>query len=181
MRYVPLLGLIILTACTLPPTDIAKAQDVTGAVTGVQPTDTLQIDTTASTFQFTGYGPGKAHSGTFTQFSGKLYRTNDSIVGASGTVQAASVDTGISGLDRHLRSDDFFHVQHYPTITFNGTIQNGTMTGPLTFLGTTKAISFPVDTTTTTMHADFLLNTTPFGLSYPGVHEAVRFNITMTS
>jgi len=34
------------------------------------------------------------------------------------TIDAASVDTGQAKRDQHLRSRDFFNVEHHPTITF---------------------------------------------------------------
>src|SRR5438132_3035327 len=37
------------------------------------------------------------------------------------TIRAASVDTGDSGRDDHLRSPDFFDAERYPTITFRST------------------------------------------------------------
>lgn len=39
----------------------------------------------------------------------------------SATIQAASIDTRVEKRDTHLRSKDFFHVEQYPTITFQST------------------------------------------------------------
>lgn len=37
---------------------------------------------------------------------------------ATFTIQATSINTGIPERDQHLRSEDFFNVEEYPTITF---------------------------------------------------------------
>lgn len=36
------------------------------------------------------------------------------------TIDAASVDTGLDKLEKHLRAEDFFDVAQHPTITFKG-------------------------------------------------------------
>ena len=66
------------------------------------------------------------------------------------TIQAASIDTGTPDRDKHLRSDDFFFVEKFPTITFmsaaikaNGGDQYE-VTGDLTMRGVTKRVSLPV-------------------------------------
>jgi polyisoprenoid-binding protein YceI len=66
------------------------------------------------------------------------------------TVQAASIDTRNDGRDRALRSDDFFDVEHYPTLTFVSTSvtpRSGNLldvTGDITIHGVTKHITIPV-------------------------------------
>ena len=66
------------------------------------------------------------------------------------TVQAASIATNNADRDAHLRSDDFFAVEKYPTITFVSasiTPAGGsayTVTGDLTIRGVTKRIDLPV-------------------------------------
>jgi polyisoprenoid-binding protein YceI len=66
------------------------------------------------------------------------------------TVQASSVDTNAADRDTHLRSEDFFHVEKFPTITFISTkvTPNGAndfaVAGPLTIRGVVKDVTLPV-------------------------------------
>jgi len=66
------------------------------------------------------------------------------------TVQAASIDTRNETRDKTLRSDDFFDVEHYPTLSFVSTSvtpkPNGALdvAGDLTIHGVTKRITIPV-------------------------------------
>jgi len=172
-----LILLIALTACAEPPQDVPKAT-ITGP--GSTPpsqdeqTGTLPIDVEASAFEFEGYGPGKAHKGTFTQMEGSLRIENGTISGAQGTIKPESVDTGIAGLNRHLKSADFFDVDRCPEITFTGTIQDGMMIGVLDFHCIEHEISFPVTRTEDSISADFLLDITPFELRYLGINDNVR-------
>ncbi len=64
------------------------------------------------------------------------------------TAKAASVDTGVSGRDNHLRTKDFFEVEAHPDITFKSTKveKRGNvwmMTGDFTLRGVTKSLTFP--------------------------------------
>lgn len=66
------------------------------------------------------------------------------------TVQAASLDTRAPGRDKVLRSDDFFDVEKYPTLSFHSTRVTSTgketydVEGDLTIHGVTKRITVPV-------------------------------------
>jgi polyisoprenoid-binding protein YceI len=66
-------------------------------------------------------------------------------------VDAASIDTRNFLRDTHLRSDAFFAVKKYPTISFRSTRVEHTagpaykVTGDLTLLGITHPITFDVD------------------------------------
>jgi len=66
------------------------------------------------------------------------------------TIQAASIDTGTPDRDAHLRSEDFFHVEKYPAITFASSAIEASggndyeVTGDLTIRGVTKRITLPV-------------------------------------
>jgi polyisoprenoid-binding protein YceI len=66
------------------------------------------------------------------------------------TVQATSIDTRESTRDKVLRSDDFFDVEKYPTLSFQSTsaVSKGPdaleVTGDLTIHGVTHRITIPV-------------------------------------
>lgn len=66
------------------------------------------------------------------------------------TIQATSIDTNQADRDAHLRSDDFFSVAQFPTLTFTSTtiVPRGgdrfDVTGDLTIRGITKTIVLPV-------------------------------------
>ncbi len=89
--------------------------------------------------------------GRFNQFDGsvKFEANGDSSV--SFTVQAASVDTNVRRRDDHIRSDDFFDVETYPTISFNSSEltydENGdpkTIKGNLELHGEVRVVTFEV-------------------------------------
>ncbi len=62
------------------------------------------------------------------------------------TVQLTSVETGAPDRDTHLRSGDFFDVEHSPEMTFVSTrVSEGTLEGDLTIKGVTKPVVFDVD------------------------------------
>jgi polyisoprenoid-binding protein YceI len=90
--------------------------------------------------------------GIFQDFSGTLtYSLVDSTkCKIDVTVQAASLDTRSSGRDKVLRSDDFFDVEKFPTLSFHSANVKATgqetydVEGDLTIHGVTKRITAPV-------------------------------------
>ncbi|HZF70084.1 YceI family protein [Sulfuricurvum sp.] len=78
-------------------------------------------------------------SGKFSDFNGTYDLNKGMFKSLSGHIKTASVDTGISKRDDHLRSADFFDAANYPEITFTMTSATKTkMTGNLTIRGVTK-------------------------------------------
>lgn len=66
------------------------------------------------------------------------------------TVQTASIDTDNDKRDGHLRSEDFFAADEYPTLSFKSKSVAGTgdelqVTGDLTIRGVTKEVTIPVE------------------------------------
>jgi polyisoprenoid-binding protein YceI len=68
------------------------------------------------------------------------------------TIQTASVDSRDANRDAHLRSEDLFHVEQYPTITFRSTKVEGEgsewkVTGDLTIKDVTRPVVLDVELT----------------------------------
>jgi len=90
--------------------------------------------------------------GRFTDLGGSIAfdEASPEASAVSFTIQAASIDTGTPDRDAHLRSEDFFHVEQYPSITFVSTAiraRGGNqfdVTGDLTMRGVTQRITLPV-------------------------------------
>lgn len=169
------------------PPEGADAAIITGNSVAVQDRsqyDLTPIDFTQSSFQFEGYGPGKSHVGTFEILEGFLAFEDDQVVYAEGTIDASSVKTDSSGVDGHLQRDDFFDVENYPEITMASKEFNydtNEITGDLTFRGVTKEVTFPFASEGESISADFLLDTTPFGITHPGSDREVRIFFTLSA
>ncbi len=119
--------------------------------TGSIPQGTWVVDPVHSSIGFQVKHLGIANvRGEFGTFEGKLV-VSDSGATASGTVDTASVDTGQSQRDDHLRSADFFEVDKYPQITFTSTsispVSDGEfeITGDLTIHGVTRPITLQAE------------------------------------
>lgn len=122
--------------------------------------------------------------GKFTDFTITLNNDEKDTTKSSVSVviKATSVDTGIEGRDRHLRSADFFDVEKFPEITFQSQHiekkgKEFIAHGPLTMRGVTKEIALPFTITGTFKNpatnkmsvgysARLVLNRRDFGINY---------------
>ena len=151
---------------------------------------TWQLDPPHSSAQFAVTHMGiSTVRGAFTKVSGTVRYDaadpkNDSV---DVTIDAASVDTRVDMRDNDLRSDHFFDVQKYPTITFKSTkiesVSPGALklTGDLTIHGVTKPVTLDVEGPSKPVNdprgrahmgvsATGVVNRTDFGItSYPGM------------
>lgn len=103
-------------------------------------------------------------------------------------IQAASINTSNQKRDDHLRNEDFFNVEKFPTLTFKSTgvkmedAFEGILTGDLTIHGVTKSVSMdfeflgtvtdPWENERAGFSAELKINRQDFGLSYNSVLEA---------
>lgn len=137
--------------------------------------------------------------GKFTDFTITLNHDEKDITKSSVNVviKATSVDTGIEGRDKHLRTADFFDVEKFPEITFQSSrvekkgkqlIAHGT----LTMHGVAKEIALPFTINGTTENpektkktlgysATMVLNRRDYGINYSNKQNAafVGDNITV--
>ena len=122
--------------------------------------------TTTATAPTTTYAIDKAHSevtfqvrhlltrvrGRFSDFEGTI-ELNEALPDQSAVrfeIRTESIDTNEPARDKHLRSDDFFAADRFPSITFASTRvakkgeERFDVTGQLTMRGVSKEITLPV-------------------------------------
>ena len=130
---------------------------------------------------------GDAHTGTLAVSEGSLTVDGDAITGGTFVIDMNSLtDTDIDDpdgrakLEGHLKSDDFFKTEQYPTATFEVvsaepvTGREGVtheLTGNLTLLDVTKSVTIPADVTiagdrVTATTPEFAINRTDWGVKY---------------
>ncbi|QOW09308.1 YceI family protein [Kaistella flava (ex Peng et al. 2021)] len=128
-----------------------------------------------------------SHFGTVNLKSGTLIFNGDDLAGGSFVMDMKSIDAADMNedpkmkkmLENHLKSDDFFDTNKFPTASFqikslkkiNSNGYNYQVTGPLTIKGISKNISFPVKVSQsnavyTLTSAQFTFNRKNYGLKY---------------
>ena len=158
--------------------------------TAIAQSTVWQLDPAHSSAQFAVRHMGiSTVRGTFTKLAGTAHfdatdARNDSV---EVTIETASVDTRVEMRDNDLRSDHFFDVQKFPTMTFRSTKIESVGTdklkiiGDLTIRGVTKSVTLDVDGPSKPVNdgqghlhmgvsATATLNRTDFGMTgYQGV------------
>ena len=157
------------------------------------PVRTFAIDKTHSEVTFQVRHLLTKVRGRFTDFSGTIQfaAAHPELSSVTLTINTTSVDTGTADRDVHLRSADFFAVDHYPAITFTslrvtrrsdelfdvgGTLtirdQSKTLTLPVTHLG--QAVD-PWGNTRVGFETEITINRKDFGLNWNAALEAGGF------
>jgi polyisoprenoid-binding protein YceI len=127
--------------------------------------------------------------GQFRKFDGKIRLDADNFAKSSfeGEIDVASIDTGNSDRDNHLRTNDFFDAPNHPKITFKSTniVARGgneyLVTGDLTIRGVTKPVTLDVEfqgtaknpygKTVAGVSASAVINRKEFGVNFNAVLE----------
>ncbi|WP_335966185.1 YceI family protein [Galbibacter sp. PAP.153] len=116
--------------------------------------DTKKVDIEKSEVTWKGYKVTGSHEGTVALKSGELEFNGETLTGGNFAVDMTTIgSTDLSGdykgkLDGHLKSDDFFGVEKFPTATLKITNAkaNGKnsyeVTGDLTIKGKTNPVTF---------------------------------------
>jgi polyisoprenoid-binding protein YceI len=115
--------------------------------------------------------------GKFDTFSGTYVLKDGRLVSLTGSIDTASVNTGIEKRDADLKSPNFFDAPKYPEITFKMTELDGDkVTGELTMHGVTRPVTLdaevsgtikdPWGNTRSSVSLSGKLNRRDFGLTY---------------
>lgn len=154
-----LLLALFIVACGGPEgteVESAEAEDIAETEAAAV---SYSVDAAASVINWEGSKlVGGGHTGTIGLESGSLAVSGDEIVGGSFVINMASIqDTDLEGekkgkLEGHLKSDDFFSVESFPTATFEiASIEavegdpavSHNITGNLTMKDNTRSITIP--------------------------------------
>jgi polyisoprenoid-binding protein YceI len=86
--------------------------------------------------------------GRFDKFEGSIETAPNPLQSTvTATVDLSSVNTGNETRDNHIRSEDFFHIEKHPTMTFRSTGiraegENFLLDGDLTLRGVSRPVTF---------------------------------------
>lgn len=143
---------------------------------------TYNIDTQKSEVSWKGEKVTGEHIGTINLQEGTLMLEDGTLVGGSFTIDMNTITTtDLEGEDKgklegHLKSDDFFGVQSYPTAKLNITNVEAKgnnkyeITGDLTIKETTQEVTFPATVTTqenqVTADASITINRSKYDVRY---------------
>ena len=138
-----------------------------------------KIDAAKSTINWLGKKVTGQHSGTVNLKDGVLVFNNaKKLIGGTFTADMTSLTaTDLSGdyqgkLNGHLKADDFFGTEKFPTATLvfkkigAKSANLYTVTGDLTIKGITKPITFELATTSTTATTKFMVDRTIYDIRY---------------
>ena len=122
--------------------------------------------------------------GRFDKFEGTIETASDPLQSTvTATVDLSSVNTGNETRDNHIRSEDFFHIEKHPTMTFRSTGirpegENFLLDGELSLRGVTRPVTFflevngfgpdPYGGTRTGFSATTEINRNEWNVSYNG-------------
>ncbi|HSD61312.1 MAG TPA: YceI family protein [Burkholderiales bacterium] len=135
--------------------------------------------------------------GRFNKTSGRIVLDRQAKTGSVDVViEAASVDTGLDKLEEHLRGEEFFNAEKFPTlsfksraVTFSGD-KPATVEGDFTLLGVTRPVTLTITAFNCGVHpltrkdlcgadATATIKRSEFGMTkyVPGVGDEVKLSI----
>lgn len=143
---------------------------------------TAAVDATQSKITWTGSKVGGSHTGNISIKEGNFEFEGDKLIGGQFIIDMNSItNTDLEGemagkLVSHLKSDDFFGVEKYPTATLKITevIPQGPgkykVAGDLTIKEITKSVKFPAEVSvsgnTITAKADIVVDRAEYNVRY---------------
>lgn len=141
--------------------------------------DTYTVDLTKSTITWEGKKFAGGHNGSVDLTSGNLIFSGKNLTGGGFVANMATIKDSDKngGLEKHLKSEDFFGVEKFPAANFvikkvdgNGASVN--VTGDLTIKGITNSITFPAtlawnaDKTISATADKIVIDRTKYGIQF---------------
>lgn len=139
---------------------------------------TKKVDAAKSTINWVGKKVTGSHEGTINLKDGALVFKGKKLVGGNFTVDMTSINTtdldgkGKANLDGHLKSDDFFGTENFPTanLVFKKMIDKGNgvygVSADLTIKGKTNDIGFEITVAANSATADLKIDRTKYDIKY---------------
>ena len=140
---------------------------------------TKKVNASKSKINWTGKKVVGQHEGTINLNDGNLVFKGKTLVGGTFNVDMTSLITtdlkegqGKEKLEGHLKSDDFFSTEKFPTATLvikKATLKSGTtytVTGDLMIKGKTSPITFDLATTANSATANLKIDRTKYDIKY---------------
>lgn len=161
--------------------------------TGLVQAQKLSVTDAGSKVNFTIKNFGIKTNGNFTGLKGNIIFNAMALSTSSFnvTVNTASINTNNTARDKHLRKEEYFYADKYPTITFTSTkITNSTVVGRyyvygnLTIKGITKAVEFGFSATPTAngylFSGELEINRRNFGVGGSSVSMADNLKVMLS-
>jgi polyisoprenoid-binding protein YceI len=148
------------------------------AVSTIATAQSKKVDASKSTINWVGKKVTGQHSGTVNIESGNLIFKDKKLTGGSFVVDMTSLTaTDIQGeyagkLNGHLKADDFFGTDKYPTskLVFKSIASKGngvyTVTADLTIKDVTAPVKFDITVNGNTATTSFKIDRTKYGIKY---------------
>jgi len=131
----------------------------------------------SSTIKWTGKKVLGKHHGTIDLKEGHFEKEGDTIIGGHFIIDMSTITvTDLEGEDKqklegHLKTEDFFGVEKYPTATLNmsevsRTEKGYSMVGDLTIKDNTEPLTFELDVDGDTAHTQLTIDRSKFNVRY---------------
>lgn len=206
LLLVPAIAAFILSSCVNNPKgQKAETADSVDVETTITDGDAFVVNTAESKVIWTGAKVSGTHTGTVDVKEGTLYTKEGKVTGGNFILDLTTINsTDLEGewkekLDGHLKNEDFFNVEAYPTASFQVTNVEEDATeagklkvsGNLTIKDITKNISFDAKVTESTdstvkVEADFNIAREDWGVNYEGkkddlISKEINFKVSLTA
>lgn len=157
---------------------VALALFVAFSATNTNAQESKKIDVAQSKIHWVGKKVTGQHEGTIDFKDGALIFKSKKLVGGNFTVDMTSINTtdlsgkGKENLDGHLKADDFFGADKYPTATLKfvslGKKSNNiyAVTADLTIKGITHPVKFDMTVNQNTANAALKIDRTKYDIKY---------------